>query len=163
MATEPKSLSPRSATILRLIAAGHSYEHILAADPELTYLDIFAAAREALEVAGQTDGAYAGRLAAIQERHPRAYAPWSSEEDLQLRQLVEAGQSVEEISARLQRQPSAIRSRVQRLGLQAGAAPPKEQPLHDVMEFYGRGRASWDGTDAQEYVNRLRSEWSPND
>jgi len=159
MAAEPKSLSPRAAAILKLIAAGHSYEQVLAADPELTYLDIFAAAREALEVAGQADNGYASRLAAIQERHPRAYAPWSGDEDLQLRQLVEAGQSVDEISARLQRQPGAIRSRVQKLGLQAGAAPANERPLHNVMEFYGRGRTAWDGIDAQEYVNKLREEW----
>src|SRR5437588_149235 len=87
--------------LVALIAAGHSYEQVLAADPALTYLDIFAAAREALEVAGQADNAYATWLAAIQERHPRAYAPWSSEEDLQLRQLVEAGNSIDEIGSRL--------------------------------------------------------------
>ena len=36
----------------------------------------------------------------------------------------------------------------------------KAPARHSIMEFYGRGRASWDGTDAQEYVNRLRSEWN---
>jgi hypothetical protein len=29
-------------------------------------------------------------------------------------------------------------------------------PLHNVMEFYGVGRRSWDGSDAQEFVNKLR-------
>jgi hypothetical protein len=31
--------------------------------------------------------------------------------------------------------------------------------LHNVMEFYGVGRRSWDGSDAQEFVNNLRDEW----
>jgi hypothetical protein len=31
--------------------------------------------------------------------------------------------------------------------------------LHNVMEFYGVGRRSWDGSDAQEFVNKLRAEW----
>ena len=91
MATEQKNLSPKSTAILKLIADGHSYEQVLATDPELTYLDIFNAAREALEVVGQADSAYASRLAAIQQEHPRAYMPWSDAEDLQLRRLVELG------------------------------------------------------------------------
>jgi hypothetical protein len=31
-----------------------------------------------------------------------------------------------------------------------------EEPLHDVMEFYGVGRGSRDDLDAQQYVNQLR-------
>lgn len=30
---------------------------------------------------------------------------------------------------------------------------------HRVAEFRGIGQASWDGTDAQEYVNRERDAW----
>lgn len=30
---------------------------------------------------------------------------------------------------------------------------------HRVSEFRGIGRASWDGSDAQEYVNRERDAW----
>ncbi|MBN1139680.1 MAG: hypothetical protein JXM73_24115 [Anaerolineae bacterium] len=44
-----KELSARSVTILKLIAQGHTYDQILALHPELTYPDIFEAAREALE------------------------------------------------------------------------------------------------------------------
>jgi hypothetical protein len=33
------------------------------------------------------------------------------------------------------------------------------EPLHDIMEFRGAGRDSWDGTDAQEFVSKLRAEW----
>jgi hypothetical protein len=35
----------------------------------------------------------------------------------------------------------------------------QQRPLHNIMEFHGVGHASWDGSDAQEYVNRLRDEW----
>jgi hypothetical protein len=45
-------LSPQARRILEKIAAGKSYDQILAADPGLSYLDIFAAAREALRRAG---------------------------------------------------------------------------------------------------------------
>ncbi|MBN1139286.1 MAG: hypothetical protein JXM73_22105 [Anaerolineae bacterium] len=44
-----QSLSPRSVTVLKLIARGHTYDQILALHPELTYPDIFEAARKALE------------------------------------------------------------------------------------------------------------------
>ncbi len=36
------------------------------------------------------------------------------------------------------------------------AAQPRP---HTVMEFYGVGQRSWDGSDAQEFVNKLRDEW----
>jgi DNA-binding NarL/FixJ family response regulator len=159
MAAAPKALTPRSAAILRLIAAGHSYEQVLATDSTLTHFDIFAAAREALTMSDQDDNAYARRLVAIQEQYPRAYTPWSDDDDSQLRRLVETGQSVAEISHRLQRQPSAVRSRLQRLRLRIEIAPPTLRRSHNVTEFYGNGREGWDGTDAQDYVNKLRDEW----
>src|SRR5688500_8256327 len=43
-------LSERTRAILGLIAEGRSYDQILQQHPELTYFDIFAAAREALEL-----------------------------------------------------------------------------------------------------------------
>lgn len=44
------TLSETATTVLRLIAAGRSYDQILQQHPELTYFDVFAAAREALDV-----------------------------------------------------------------------------------------------------------------
>lgn len=35
----------------------------------------------------------------------------------------------------------------------------KEEPRHSIMELRGLGKDLWGGVDAQEYVNRLRSEW----
>ena len=107
-----EKLSSTSVAVLELISEGRTYEQVLALNPELTYLDIFRAAREALEVAGEVPSAYEERLARIREVYPRAYERWTDEEDAKLAQLVQSGRSVEEIAGQLQRQPSAIRSRV---------------------------------------------------
>jgi hypothetical protein len=36
---------------------------------------------------------------------------------------------------------------------------PEEPPARSIKELHGVGRASWDGSDAQEFVNTLRAEW----
>lgn len=36
------------------------------------------------------------------------------------------------------------------------AAAPKK---HSILELAGLGKEIWNGIDAQEYVNQLRSEW----
>ncbi len=112
-----KTLSSKSVAVLKLIADGHSYEQILTAYPTLTYLDIFAAAQEALLLSGEAGTAQQQRLNRIRAKHPRAYEKWGEEEDRQLRQLVQAGVKEKDIAAQLQRQPSAIRSRMEKLGL----------------------------------------------
>ena len=53
----------------------------------------------------------------IREAHPRAYAPWSVAEEQKLTGLFKAGQSINDMASRLERRPSAIRSRLKRLGL----------------------------------------------
>lgn len=58
-------LSERARGILGLIAEGRSYDQILQQHPELTYFDIFAAAREALELDQATPSA-----PALDERRP---------------------------------------------------------------------------------------------
>ena len=117
MAKKPKTLSAQSATVLKLIAEGHSYEQILALQPDLTYRSIFDAAHEALEVAGTTRVDYQERMDKIRRDHPRAYEPWTDEEDASLVRLAQAGRTVDEIAAQLQRQPGAIRSRMQKRNL----------------------------------------------
>ncbi len=54
-------------------------------------------------------------IAQVRQLHPRAYERWSSEEDDQLRKLVATGTSAKQIAEQLQRQPSAIASRIQKL------------------------------------------------
>ncbi|MCY3886775.1 MAG: ATP-dependent DNA helicase [Chloroflexi bacterium] len=55
------------------------------------------------------------RLAAIRRQHPRAYKPWAPNEEARLLALQQRDESVETIARELQRQPSAIRSRLRRL------------------------------------------------
>jgi hypothetical protein len=58
---------------------------------------------------------YARRLAELREKHPRAYEPWTDDEDAELTQLVATGGEVKDIAAKLQRQQTAIRSRIEKL------------------------------------------------
>jgi DNA-binding NarL/FixJ family response regulator len=110
-------LSERSRVIPEDIAEGRAYEQILARYPDLTYLDIFAAAREALALGGEERKDYAARLARIRQRHPRAYERWGDDEDARLKVAVASGRAIAEIAVDLQRQPSAIRSRLSKLGV----------------------------------------------
>jgi DNA-binding NarL/FixJ family response regulator len=57
------------------------------------------------------------RMAKIKAKHPRAYAPWSPAEEEQLVQLIKSGKTAGQIAVELQRQPSAIRSRIVRLNV----------------------------------------------
>jgi len=36
---------------------------------------------------------------------------------------------------------------------------PEEEKKHSILELHGLGKGLWEGIDAQEYVDRLRSEW----
>ena len=126
MSPAPDRLSVKAVMVLTAIVEGHTYEQILAMDRSLTYLDIFAAAREALAIVGRpVDANEAGSptapLAAgqsLEERrrvHARAYERWEAEEDARLIRLVLDGHDITDIAATLQRQPSAIRSRIDKL------------------------------------------------
>jgi ATP-dependent DNA helicase RecQ len=65
------------------------------------------------------------RVAEARKLHPRAYEPWTDDEDARLRALVEEGRTIDEVSSALQRQPNAVRIRAERLGVvvDAAAAP----------------------------------------
>lgn len=116
------NLSPNSRAILRAIADGRTYEQILAIHPQLTYKVIFNAAAEALALLdsgeqGAQPKSHEERLAEIKEAHPRAYEAWCAEEDADLARFFNSGMSPSEIAKKLQRQPSAIRSRLSKLNL----------------------------------------------
>jgi DNA-binding NarL/FixJ family response regulator len=112
-------LSDKSRVILEAIAEGHSYEQILSSNPKLTYNDIFRAAAEVLETLDQPakGKTYEQRMVEIRQAHPRAYEKWSTEEDARLTEFFRKGIVVKEIAKTLQRQPSAIRSRLAKLNL----------------------------------------------
>jgi hypothetical protein len=123
---ETTGLSKKSRTILTAIADGHTCEQILANYPAWTYHDICQAAAEALNLSVDAGPNYAERLEAIRRDNPRAYEKWTDEEDAQLRQLFMAQTPQKEIARVLQRQPSAIRSRLVKLNL-VGVQPPKAE------------------------------------
>ena len=74
MNQQRRALSVKSEAVLTMIAEGRTYEQILARNGELTYLDIFGAAREALDLARET-GKPQARLDTVRKSHPRAYEP----------------------------------------------------------------------------------------
>ena len=120
----PPPLTAKSLHVLRLIASGLDYPQIIESHPELTYLDIFFAAEEALwqnEKRQKTEDelppspSAESAMEKARRKHARAYAPWSEKEDAELNALNTAGKSTAEIAGHLQRQPSAIRSRLAKM------------------------------------------------
>ena len=116
---ETDKLTAKSRAILEAIAEGHTYEQILVQDGAWTYHDIFRAAAEVLDIVSAYCGAksYEDRMEEIRQAHPRAYEKWNAEEDDRLRQLFRTGATAKDIAHVLQRQPSAIRSRLAKLSL----------------------------------------------
>jgi hypothetical protein len=75
---------------------------------------------------------YQERLTRIKAQYPRAYERWTLDEERQLAALVEQGLNVKAIAQALQRQPSAIHSRLRRLAEGKGliaAAGEAQAPL----------------------------------
>jgi RNA polymerase-binding transcription factor DksA len=117
-------LSERSRRILKQIAAGKTYEQILASDPELSYPDIFAAAKEALSsVRGSSS-----RPKRLSRPPSAASGQWTADEDALLRELTAQGRSDAAIAGKLQRKPSAIRDRKVLLELAHRSA---DEPAHE--------------------------------
>lgn len=53
----------------------------------------------------------------IRREYPKAYAKWTEEKDIRLRNEYAQGKTINELAEIFQRKPSAIRSRLQKLGL----------------------------------------------
>jgi DNA-binding CsgD family transcriptional regulator len=136
MADRPQ-LSEKTFRILKMISRGHGYDQILAADPVLTYKDIFRTAQEALMALSSPEMSLVER----RQRHVRDGQEWSPGEDERLRLLVARGETVARIAGQLQRNRGAIRSRILRLRLVDILAPAVrerfERSLHRD-EAHGR-------------------------
>ena len=111
-------LSQKSVAVLGLIAEGCSYSQIVDGHPGISYLDIFAAAEEALRLS-ESQPEYQQRMAQIKQRYPRAYERWTAEEDAELSAMHKDGMPMEEMARHIGRQPSAIRSRLAKFGFGA--------------------------------------------
>lgn len=120
--------------ILTLISQGYSYGQILKEYPSLTVSDIMTSAAFAADILTryvETDGdiRIEGKivlavkngkivdLTKLREDFPRAYEPWKTHEENQLVDLFHRGQKIAEIAKSLQRQPGAVRARLEKLGL----------------------------------------------
>ncbi len=121
-------LRAKSLEVLKLIVDGESYARIVDGNSELNYHDIFFAAEEAVWLSerigammgpGETVEPPTGDNAMERAKriYPKAYAPWSAADDAELTAMHAAGVGKKELAARFQRQPSAIRSRLAKLGL----------------------------------------------
>ncbi len=73
----------------------------------------------------------------IRQSHPKAYEPWTSEEDERLRDMLQAGRSVSELATDFGRQPSAIRSRLRKLGLDPQLQPGSSIPTGSSVAHPG--------------------------
>ncbi len=62
-------------------------------------------------------------LKRIKEKYPQAYTPWTTAADEDLTRRFQAGETTAALASHFQRQPSAIRSRLRKLGLVAGYKP----------------------------------------
>ena len=148
-------LSESAKMILGLIAEGRSYDQILQQHPELTYFDIFAAAREALDLVQtapaeptldpsppisppiellplpttpQKRPSFVERARAT---HGRAFARWSQDEDARLEHLFRAGTSRAEIARVLDRHDGAITRQLEKLGLIEAPERPEPRSRHE--------------------------------
>ena len=65
----------------------------------------------------ESSAVYTEKLAALREKHPRAYTPWSDEDDTALKAEFAKDENQQKLSKKLGRQPSAIRARLIKLGL----------------------------------------------
>ena len=66
---------------------------------------------------GDTKTDHERRLAELRVKHPRAYQPWTDDEDAQLLQLATSGTDVKDIATQLERQRTAITARLEKLRL----------------------------------------------
>ena len=70
-----------------------------------------------LEQREKREQAKASHLDEIKQAHPRAYEKWTAEEDERLKSQYQSGLDIPTLATMFQRQPSAIKSRLYKLGL----------------------------------------------
>ena len=81
---------------------------------------------EKRETKGAMHGAHKGgkeRLTKIKQIHARAYEKWTQDEDVDLLSLFTKGMPLAQLAAHFQRQPSAIRSRLENVGRKNSHVP----------------------------------------
>ncbi|WP_113698814.1 SANT/Myb-like DNA-binding domain-containing protein [Nonomuraea lactucae] len=69
-------------------------------------------------------------LEQLRQKHPRAYEPWTPDEEQQLIDLYTSGSKPAAIAKQLQRQSGAIRSRLRKLGYDEPRIEPTDEALN---------------------------------
>ncbi|GAA0487256.1 hypothetical protein Ade02nite_11290 [Paractinoplanes deccanensis] len=64
------------------------------------------------------DSAPLGRIAAVKAQYPNAYEPWSALDDTRLAAGYKSGLDFDALGAQFGRQPSAVKSRLQKIALE---------------------------------------------
>ncbi len=82
---------------------------------EKHYVSFFKAIKEVMGFVGVSPSII--NFDEIRKHHPRAYEKWTKDEEEKLSELYNDGKNTKEISKYLERQPGAIKSRLQKLGL----------------------------------------------
>jgi predicted ArsR family transcriptional regulator len=116
-----RRLSEKSRRILQLIDDGQSYGQIIDQHVDLRYQDIFKAAEEALQQQ-ESSSEYRDRLVEIRSKYANAYFPWPIDSDSQLVSMHQSGIGLLELASHFCRQPSAIRSRLEKLRLKSATS-----------------------------------------
>ena len=79
-------------------------------------------------------------MAEIRREYPNAYLPWTAESDAALLAAYQSGHDVAALADTFGRQPSAIRSRLNHLGVNAPAAQPGEHRYQPTVMRAGQDR-----------------------
>ncbi len=109
-------LSEKSLLILAMLSDGSSEETIMEADASICREDIANAAKEAL-LLNRAAQSRDDRSEKIRRYYPRAFEKWSPDEEKRVIELYNAGKTLREIAAIVERQPNSIKSRLERLGM----------------------------------------------
>ena len=120
--------------ILRMLSQGYTHQQILDKYPKLSLGDVMMTASFALELIEQyvtpentisldhtikliATSKKLVNLSRLRVEYPRAYETWKTEEDERLVELFNHGTRMSEIARIHERQPGAVKSRLQKLGL----------------------------------------------
>ena len=79
-------------------------------------MDIFNTAAKVLHLYNNISD-YKNIVASLRKHYPRAYEKWTVEDDEELRSLFDKRMSIVDMAKYFQRKPSAIESRLRKLGL----------------------------------------------
>lgn len=109
-------LSEKSILIFRMMAKGMTEDQIVSFDPAISAEHVALAAREAL-VLNSAARTWRERVERIVKQHPNAYERWTRVDEEKIVEMYRLGKTLREISAQVKRPTSAIKNRLNKLGL----------------------------------------------